>query len=144
MKIIQNKNKYMIILFICFLYLFSFIIYKVSSQFIPAQTEAKQHSYLYLIDFISGYRTPERDFEVSDVRFGSDFLTFTLDIEFKPKFEFEVKKIAIDMLLGLSEEYPELDSINIDIQKNRGDGVVTSYGTAICFGSDQTITWEFH
>lgn len=144
MRFLKNKKKYMIILLIGLLYVFSFFIYKVSSKFTPDDGGPKQHSYLYLMDFVSGYKTPEKDFEVNDVRFGADFLTFTLDIYFKPKFEFEVKKMAIDMLLGLSEEYPELDTIDIEIQRDQGDGVVTLYGTAVCEGSERNITWAFH
>ncbi|MFH2137214.1 MAG: hypothetical protein ABII88_01730 [Candidatus Omnitrophota bacterium] len=103
----------------------------------------QQHSYLYLMEFISGYRTEQRDFEIKNIRFGEKFLIFTLDLKFRPRTELEVKMLAMDMVLGLSEEYPELESINIDASRDSGEGSLLTYGSAVYSGEDKSISWKF-
>ena len=140
--ILKNRKAFLVIVLVGFLYFFAVFIFKVSIT-IPEQPPApKQHSQLYLMEFIGGYRDYQQDFDIEDLRFGEKFLSFTLNIKFQTKTVYIIKKLAIDMLLGLTNEYPELESINVKVVRDSGKNSRSVYGRAV-YGKDSGIRWEY-
>ncbi|MCP4649412.1 MAG: hypothetical protein GY853_04935 [PVC group bacterium] len=141
--VLKNKKTSMVVLLVILLYFFVVVTFKSIPNTPQKKTDPEQYSYLYLMQYLAGYRESERDFEIKDFKFGADFIAFTLDIQFRPKTEFEIKKLATDMVLGLTDEYPELDLVEIEVLRDKGDGAIAMYGTAVYTGSTNHITWKF-
>ncbi|MBU4304653.1 MAG: hypothetical protein KJ893_03360 [Candidatus Omnitrophica bacterium] len=139
---LKNRKAVLVIVLVGFLYFFAVLIFKVSMS-IPKQPPAsKQHSQLYLMEFIGGYRDYQQDFDIEGLRFGEKFLSFTVNIKFQTKTVYIIKKLAIDMVLGLANEYPELESINIKVVRETGKNSRTVYGRAV-YVRDGGIRWEY-
>ncbi len=132
----EHKNIVFLLMLVFLLFAFALVTFKTSTIDKP-EVRIKQYSYLYLQEFISGYRTESYDFESERVRFGPDFLTFTLLLDFNPPTSIVVKKLGMDMLIGLREEYPELDLIRIKIT-NRSGAVIYGYAEF----EDNTLRWN--
>lgn len=141
--VIRNKRKIFLFAIITFLYFFAVVIYQVSSQLPQTEKEKKQISELYLLEYINGWRDYQQNFYVEDMRFGEKFLTFTLNTRFKAKSIIIVKKLAIDMALGLKEEYPELETISILVVKDSGTEAKIVYGRAVLSGLDERVIWKY-
>lgn len=140
----KSKRKVFIVVFIGFLYLFIVIVYKTSAPEPTRPSDSKKYSNLYLMEFIGGYRDYQQDFEIKHIRFGEKFLNFTIDIKFKAKSNYIIKKLIADIILGLIEEYPELESVLIEVIKESSGGSIVVYGRAIYSREDKDIRWEYH
>ncbi len=141
--LLRNKKTVIAITLVIFLYFFVLIIFKVSSAVPKKPPAQKKYSYLSLEEFIGGYRTYQEDFEVEKIRFGEKFLSFTLKVKSKAKTELVIRKLAIDIILGLRDEYPELNSIDIEVLRDSGAGSVVVYGRAIYASDNDRISWQF-
>ena len=71
---LRKKRMFFILGLIALLYFFVILIYQVSSE-IPQEVKHEQISELYLIQYINGWREPQQDFDVQDMRFGEKFLS---------------------------------------------------------------------
>ncbi|MBU0547259.1 MAG: hypothetical protein KKH57_00640 [Candidatus Omnitrophica bacterium] len=140
---LKNTRKVFIFAIITFLYFFVVIIYQVSSQIPQPQEQKKRISELYLLEYINGWRDYQQNFDVEDMQFGEKFLAFTLNIRFQAKSILVVKKLAIDMTLGLKEEYPELKTISIMVVKDSGTESKIVYGRAVLSGAEGKVTWKY-
>jgi len=140
---IKNKRKVFLFAIITFLYFFVVVIYQVSSQMPPEPEQKKQISELYLLEYINGWRDYQQNFDIEDMQFGGKFLTLTLNTRFKTKSIIIVKKLAIDMALGLKEEYPELETISILVVKGSGFESKTIYGRAVLSGDNDNVVWKY-
>ncbi len=140
---LRNKHMVMINGLILLLFLFALVIFQTS----PKTTKYKADnrlSYLNLIQYINGYRDVQQDFHIEDLKFGDKFLNFTMNIQFKSKSILVIKKLALDIIEGLTNEYPELESIKIKVRKdNPGEDSVTEYGQAEYSKSDNSISWHY-
>ncbi len=141
--LIKNKRKIFIFAIVVFLYFFAIVIYHVCSQLPQPQEKKQQISELYLLEYINGWRDYQQNFDVEDMKFGERFLSFTLNIRFKAKSILILKKLAIDMVLGLKEEYPELENISILVVKGFGTESKTIYGRAILSGKGDRVIWRY-
>ncbi|RKY35381.1 MAG: hypothetical protein DRP78_05550 [Candidatus Omnitrophota bacterium] len=139
----NNKKLCLLMLFIILLYVSVVVIFKYSLSLPMVKQQLTQRSALCLVEFIHGFRAPAQDFEIKDLRFGKNFLSFVLEIKFRPKFVIIVKKLAIDIILGLTAEYPELKSINISVKRKLDSGAEIVYGKAVFSGNNDHITWSF-
>ncbi|MCG2711546.1 MAG: hypothetical protein L6416_04380 [Candidatus Omnitrophica bacterium] len=140
---LRNKRKVFIFAIVVFLYFFVIVIYQVCSQLPQAHEEKEQISELYLLEYINGWRDYQQNFDVEDMQFGEKFLFFTLNIRFQAKSILIVKKLAIDMALGLKEEYPELETISIMVVKDSGTESKTVYGRAVLSGVENRVAWKY-
>ncbi|MFH1458896.1 MAG: hypothetical protein ABIG64_00795 [Candidatus Omnitrophota bacterium] len=139
----QNYKAILILSLVVILYFFAAVTFKDSLKNPPRSSPSLQHSNLYLIEFINAFREVQQDFVAEDIIFGEKFLNFTLNIKFRTKSIIIVKKLAIDMILGLIEEYPELESIEVKVIKNWGDDTAVIYGTAKYSGNENDIVWDY-
>lgn len=140
--LLKEQRKFLIILLIFFLYFFVVVMYHISSKTPAKQAAPRQISQLYLLEFISGWRDYQQDFDIEDVRFGEKFLSFTLNLKLKTKSILIVKKLAMEMILGLEAEYPELESIKIRVICYR-DLEQIVYGTAVYNRDMDAVAWEY-
>lgn len=141
--LLKNKRRVLLFAIITFLYFFVVVTYHVSSQ-IPQEQEAKKKiSELYLLEYLNGWRDYQQNFDIQDLKFGEKFISFTLNTRFKAKSIIIVKKLAIDMALGLKEEYPELETVSVLVIKDSGSESRTIYGRAILSGDEGEITWKY-
>ncbi len=140
---IRNKRKVFIFAIVTFLYFFVVVIYQISSEMPQLKEKKERISELYLLEYINGWRDYQQNFDVEDMKFGEKFLFFTLNIRFKAKSILIVKKLAIDMALGLKEEYPELETISIMVVKDSGTESKTVYGRAVLSGVDAEVAWKY-
>lgn len=145
-KVIQifrkNKRKFLVLILIFLLYIFVVVTYKVLSKIPKTPPPPKQYSYLDLIQFIGGYRTYQQDFEVEKIFFTRKALEFTLNVKFKPKTVLVVKKLAMDIVLGLIGEYPELESISVSVSSGSEKQGLVVYGRAVFSKDDNRILWK--
>jgi hypothetical protein len=140
--LIKEQRKFLIILLVFFLYFFVVVIYHVSSKPLVKKKASKQISQLYLMEFISGWRDYQQNFDVEDLRFGEKFLSFTINLKLKTKSILIVKKLAMEMILGLEDEYPELESIKIRVICYQDlDKIV--YGTAVYSRDMDEVAWTY-
>jgi len=140
----RYREKFLIVIVVIFLYFFVVIVFKSSSVTPRTQPPApKQHSRLHLLEFINGYRSLQYDFEVEKIRFGEKFLTFTLNLKSKPKSQIMIKRMTIDMVVALTAEYPDLESIWVEATHASSQGAVTIYGRAVFSSQDNQVSWEF-
>ncbi len=140
--VLKEQRKFLIILLIGFLYFFVVVMYQVASKE-PIKTEApKKISQLYLTQFINGWRDYQQNFDVEKLRFGEKFLSFTINLKLKTKSILIVKKLAIEMILGLEQEYPELEDIDIRIICFR-DLEKIVYGTAVYNRDIDKVSWTY-
>ena len=140
---LQNKNKVIILTLVFLLYFFAVVLFQLLKQEPIEEPVVKEQSQLYLLEFISGYRDHEKDFDIEEVRFGEKFLNFTLNIKFKATSTLFIKKLAIDIIIGLKNEYPELESIVIEVLKRDLKNTVTIYGHAYYEREEDRIWWEY-
>ena len=98
---IKNKRKAFILAIVSFLYFFVVIIYQACSEMPEAVKPKEKISELYLMEYLNGWRDYQQNFDVEDMSFGAKFLGFTLNLRFKAKSILIVKKLAIDMIIGL-------------------------------------------
>ncbi len=140
---IKNKRKVFIFAIVTFLYFFVVVIYHVCSQMPQVQQKKEQISELCLLEYINGWRDYQQNFDVEDMKFGEKFLSFTLNLHFKAKSILIVKKLAIDMALGLKGEYPELETISILVVKDSGTDSKTVYGRAVLSGIEEKLIWKY-
>ncbi|MFH1061320.1 MAG: hypothetical protein V1747_00335 [Candidatus Omnitrophota bacterium] len=140
--VLKEQRKFLIILIVFFLYFFVVVMYQVSSKVPVKQAAPKQISQLCLLEFINGWRDYQQNFDIKDMRFGEKFLSFTINLKLKTKSILIVKKLAMEMILGLEEEYPELESINIRVICYQDlDKIV--YGTAVYNRDMDEVTWTY-
>ncbi|MBU1087419.1 MAG: hypothetical protein KKD05_07860 [Candidatus Omnitrophica bacterium] len=139
---LKEQRKLLIFLLVIFLYFFVIIMYHVASK-APVKPQAKQQiSQLYLMEFINGWRDYQQNFDIEDLRFGEKFLAFTINLKLKTKSMLIVKKLAMEMILGLEQEYPELEDINIKVICFRDlENIV--YGTAVYNRDIDEVTWAY-
>jgi hypothetical protein len=139
---VKERRKFLILLIITFLYFFVIIIYHVSSKEPEEKPQVQKISQLHLEEFINGWRDYQQNFDIEDLRFGEKFLHFTINLKLKTKSILIVKKLAMEMILGLENEYPELEDIKIkvicfqDVEK-------TVYGTAVYNRDNDEVTWTY-
>ena len=95
MVFLKNKRKFIIFFLITMLYFFAVVVYQTSMKKPKYENTKKPLSELYLIEFINGWRDYQQNFDVEDLQFGKNFLTFTLNLRFKAKSIFIVKKLAV-------------------------------------------------
>ena len=142
--IVRNKRKAMIVGIVFFLYMFAVVIFQTAPKPPKTVSADRRLSYLNLMEYIDGYRDFQQDFDVEHLKFGDKFLNFTLNIKFKAKSILIIKKLALDIVQGLSTEYPELESIRIKVLRDRpGDGSITIYGLAEYSKEDGSIVWRY-
>ena len=141
--ILKNKRKIFLFAIVTFLYFFVVVIYQVSSQMPQVEEQKKKVSELYLLEYINGWRDYQQNFDVEDMKFGEKFIAFTLNTRFKAKSIINVKKLAIDMVLGLKEEYPELETISILVVKDSGTESKIVYGRAVLSGAEGNVSWKY-
>ncbi|MBU1045163.1 MAG: hypothetical protein KJ915_12290 [Candidatus Omnitrophica bacterium] len=140
--VLKEQRKFLIVLLVIFLYFFVVVIYQVSSKAPVKPEEKKPISQLYLLEFINGWRDYQQNFDVEDLRFGEKFLSFTINLKLKTKSILIVKKLGMDMILGLEQEYPELEDINIKVICFRDlDKIV--YGTAVYNRDIDEVSWTY-
>ncbi|MBI4846710.1 MAG: hypothetical protein HY810_09630 [Candidatus Omnitrophica bacterium] len=142
--LIKSRKNFLILVFVIFLYLFIIFVFKISMKSPDKAINPETYTYLYLIEFLNGYRNYQQDFDIVDVRFGDKFLTFTLNLKIKTKSILIVKNLVMDMLLNLNNEYPELKLISIKVVKEAEDGSTIVYGKAV-FSADaeEQISWSY-
>lgn len=138
----KNIRKIFILAIVFFLYVFVVVIFKSSSQRADDKPMPKQYSYLYLMEYINGWRDAQQDFEIEDLRFGEKFLSYTVNLNYQAKSVLLVKRLAVDMVVGLKKEYPELETISVKVIRNTGEKL-TIYGRAVYSGSDDEISWKY-
>jgi len=140
---VKNRRVCIIVFLIACLFSFAIITYSVTPK-TPEQVPApEKYSNLYLQDFIAGYRDYQQDFDVEDIYFGENFLNFTVNIKFRSKNVLMVKKLGVDMVLGLLEEYPELESISVKMIRDTGSGPTAVYGKAMYAGDENEVSWTY-
>ncbi len=141
--LVKNRRKVFLFAIIIFLYFFVVVIFQVSSEMPQVKEEKKQISELYLLEYINGWRDYQQNFEIKDMKFGEKFISFTLNTRFKAKSIIIVKKLAIEMALGLKEEYPELETISILVVKDSGIESKIVYGRAVLSGLEGNVSWKY-
>ncbi|MCK4994771.1 MAG: hypothetical protein KAS13_06980 [Candidatus Omnitrophica bacterium] len=141
--LVKNRRKVFLFAIIIFLYFFVVVIFQVSSEMPQVKEEKKQISELYLLEYINGWRDYQQNFEIEDMKFGEKFISFTLNTRFKAKSIIIVKKLAIEMALGLKEEYPELETISILVVKDSGIESKIVYGRAVLSGLEGNVSWKY-
>jgi len=138
----KNVKKIFILGIVVFLYIFVVVTFKSSSRSPNENPPPEQYSYLYLIEYINGWRDAQHDFEIQDLRFGKKFLSYTLNLNYSAKSILLVKRLAVDMVVGLKKEYPELETISIKVIRDTGDNL-TVYGRAVYSGREDEISWKY-
>lgn len=140
--VIRNKRKVLIVVLVFFLYVFVAVTFKVMSMIPKPKPMPRQYSNLDLVQFIKGYRTYQQDFEVEKIFFTDKALEFTLNIKFNPKNQIVIKKLTMDIMLGINAEYPELDSVSIDAVNGINPDAIIMYGRAVYSKDDKQINWK--
>jgi len=140
---VKNRRTVFIVTLVAFLYLMVVVTFKVSMRSPKPEQPKTQHSQLYLLEFINGYRDYQRDFDVEKVSFGEDFLSFTLNIKFRTSSMVIIKKLVTDMVLGLTDEYPELDRISIDVIQDLDNGSKSVFGRATYTKDEAVVKWRY-
>lgn len=140
--ILKNRKKLLIVALIFFLYIFVVLVFKVSLP-IPGMPKPQiQYSCLNLRQFINGYRSAQQDFDIEKLVFTEKSISLSLNVKFIPKTDFSVRKLAMDIIRGLREEYPKLEFLSIEVIRKAHPGVATVYGQAVFSQDDNQITWK--
>jgi len=140
--VLKEQRKFLMVLLVFFLYFFVVIMYQVASKE-PVKIKAPQKiSQLHLIEFINGWRDYQQNFDIESLRFGEKFLSFTINLKLKTKSILIVKKLAMEMILGLEQEYPELEDIDIRVICFR-DLEQIVYGTAVYNRDIDEVSWTY-
>ncbi|MBU0635141.1 MAG: hypothetical protein KKA52_08800, partial [Candidatus Omnitrophica bacterium] len=91
-----------------------------------------------------GYRSFQQDFIMEDVRFGDTFLAFSLYLKTASKSKVLTKQLAMDMIVGLLEEYPELETISIQVCRMSDNDKMVIYGRAEYEKKSGEVNWRFN
>lgn len=110
-----------------------------SISFVPkAETKFTQ---LDIFNYLKSFRKFDRDFEVSDVYFVKNYLSVTVKLLYKPQTEQEVKNLAVDIVLGLSRECPEIGRLKAKIIRRDAQNKPRKYGYAVYVKETGQINW---
>ncbi|MBU1924720.1 MAG: hypothetical protein KKB82_02210 [Candidatus Omnitrophica bacterium] len=143
--ILRYKRQVVVVLLMFLLYFFVVVTYQAGSKApSDAKSQPKQHSYLNLVEFINGYRSFQQDFIMEDVRFGDTFLAFSLYLKTASKSKVLTKQLAMDMIVGLLEEYPELETISIQVCRMSDNDKMVIYGRAEYEKKSGEVNWRFN
>ena len=139
----RDRKRFLLMILVPGLFVFTVVLYQVAVIIPHARSPLPQASEFDLMKFINGYQNQQQEFAVEDLRFGEKFLHFTINLPQKPKTEFFIRQMAMELCQGLTVEYPALEEIKIKVIRQTAAGSLSIYGKAVYDRRAGRTEWEF-
>ncbi|MFH1777914.1 MAG: hypothetical protein ABH952_10205 [Candidatus Omnitrophota bacterium] len=139
---VKHKKKLYVLGFIILSYLLILIVVSILGKTVSEPPD-KPESYnqLDISNYIKSFRKSGKDYNIARIYFTTQYLSITLNLLYIPKTEREYKTLAVDIVLGLSQEYPQLNKIKVKLQRYTAKGKIFNYGRCEYEKETKNIKW---